>query len=62
MSISIATININGLRNDKKRRTLFDWLINKNINAICVQDTYCTYTEIESWHNLWKSCGGRESS
>jgi exonuclease III len=38
MSISIATININGLRDDKKRRTFFDWLISKKINVICVQE------------------------
>jgi len=46
MSISIATININGLRDDKKRRTLV-----KKINVICVQETYCTFSEIESWQN-----------
>jgi hypothetical protein len=35
MSISIATININGLRDDKKRRTFVDWLISKKtINHI----------------------------
>ena len=48
MSISIATININGLRDDKKRRTLIDWLISKKINVICVQETHCTFSEIES--------------
>jgi exonuclease III len=58
MSISIATININGLRDDKKRRTFFDWLISKKINVICVQETHCTFSEIESWQNLWKSSGG----
>jgi hypothetical protein len=62
MSISIATININGLRDDKKRRTFFDWLISKKINVICVQETHCTFSEIESWQNLWKSSGGCESS
>ena len=61
MSISIATININGLRDDKKRRTFFDWLISKKINVICVQETHCTFSEIESWQNLWKSSGGCES-
>jgi exonuclease III len=62
ISISIATININGLRDDKKRRTFFDWLISKKINVICVQETHCTFSEIESWQNLWKSSGGCESS
>ena len=48
MSISIATININGLRDDKKRKTYFDWLISKKINVICVQETRGTFSEIES--------------
>jgi exonuclease III len=61
MSISIANININGLRDDKKRRTFFDWLISKKINVICVQETHCTFSEIGSWQNLWKSSGGCES-
>jgi hypothetical protein len=43
MSIFIATININGLRDDKKRRTFIDWLISKKINVICVQETHCEY-------------------
>jgi hypothetical protein len=34
MSIFIATININGLRDDEKRRPFLDWLISKKINAI----------------------------
>ena len=39
MSISIATININGLRDDKKRRTFFDWLISKkNQCNMCSRD------------------------
>ena len=59
MSIYIATININVLRDDKKRRTFFDWLISKKINVICVQETF---SEIESWQNLWTSSGGCESS
>ena len=62
MSIYITTININGLRDDTKRRTFFDWLISKKITVICVQETHCTFSEIESWQNLRKSSGGRESS
>jgi exonuclease III len=49
-------------KNDKKRRTFFDWLISKKINVICVQETHCTFSEIESWQNLWKSSGRCESS
>ena len=31
----------------------------KKINVICVQETF---SEIESWQNLWTSSGGCESS
>ena len=37
-------------------------LISKKINVICVQETHCTFSEIESWQNLWKNSGGCESS
>jgi hypothetical protein len=32
------------------------------VTVICVQETHCTFSEIESWQNLWKSSGGCESS
>jgi exonuclease III len=46
MSISIATININGLRDDKKHKPFLDLLISKKINVICVQETHGTFSEI----------------
>ena len=46
----------------KNVELFFDWLISKKINVICVQETHCTFSEIESWQNLWKGSGGCESS
>ena len=38
----------------KNVEPFFDWLISKTINVICVQETHCTFSEIESWQTCGK--------
>ena len=57
MSLTIATINVNGLRNNKKRELVFNWLVSKKYNIICLQETHCSDTDIEQWTSDWKNCG-----
>jgi exonuclease III len=38
MTLSLATINVNGLRDKKKRDLVFNWLVAKTIAVICLQE------------------------
>ena len=40
MAISIATLNINGLRNVNKRMGFIQWLHLLNDDVLCLQESY----------------------
>ncbi|CAC5383636.1 E3.1.11.2 [Mytilus coruscus] len=61
MSIQIITLNVNGLRDKKKRNLVFNWLANKRYDLICLQETHCTVNDIMQWQNEWKINGGNKS-
>ena len=42
--LSVLSLNINGLSEDKKRSKLFEKLINRNIDTILLQETHSTKT------------------
>ena len=62
MTLSPATINVNGLRDKKKRDLVFNWLVAKKIDVICLQETHSTKDDLIRWQNEWKNCGGGNSS
>ncbi len=63
-STIVYTLNIRGLNNDKKRRTILKWLKNNGCNIAFLQETFCQ-KEIEinnEWtikHNLTNSAHSR---
>ena len=61
MSLALSTINVNGLRDNRKRDVVFKWLAAKNIDLVCLQETHCIPSEINQWQNEWKLAGGGES-
>ena len=62
MPLSIATLNVNGLRNNQKRDATFNWLLSKKYDIICLQETHCAQSDIIDWSNKWKEMGGGDSS
>ena len=42
MSLKLATINVNELRDNRKRELVFKWLALKKYDCICLQETHCT--------------------
>ena len=52
-SLSILSLNINGLKENKKRNNLFEKLSNKNIDTILLQDTHSTKQITEKWQKEW---------
>ena len=51
--LSISTLNINGLAEDKKRNKLSENLTNKKTDIILLQETHSTKKTIEKWEKEW---------
>jgi hypothetical protein len=70
MSLKLVTVNVNGLRDNRKRELVFNWLVSKKYDCICLQETHCKGVDINRWESEWKtqgdgasawSCGSSES-
>ena len=48
-NLSVLSLNINGLPEDKKRNKLFEKLINKNIDITLLQETHSMTQTINKW-------------
>ena len=69
--VTISSINVNGLRDSKKREKIMNWLNSQHIDVICLQETHCTTSEQNTWSKQWKDltkggesiwCNGTSSS
>ncbi len=52
----LCSLNVRGLRNRKKRLTVFRTLRKQNYDIILLQETYIDKTDIEQWTREWKGC------
>ena len=52
MSLQLVTINVNGLRDNRKRELVFNWLVSKKYDCICLQETHCTPVDINRRVNI----------
>ena len=51
--MKFITLNARGLRNKQKRRSLFEWIRNKEVEIIALQETYCTEDFIDKFNSDW---------
>ena len=58
----LVTINVNGMRDNKKRDLVFNWLVAKQIILICLQETHCVNNDIDRWKLEWNNHGGGHSN
>ena len=55
MTIKIISLNVNGIRDHKKRTTVFYWLKQQKADICLLQETHCeSQTDIVSWSNEWE--------
>ena len=48
--ISFCSLNVNGLRNDAKRRQIFSLLNDQNLDIVLLQETHiCNFSEARAW-------------
>ena len=51
MSLYVASLNVNGLRDNKKRTCIFNWLLKQKYSVICLQETHCTENTVKNGKN-----------
>ena len=67
LSVRICSLNINGMRDSRKRAQLFAWLRLKKFDIVFLQETHCSsYRDAQLWQNEWGglcfwSFGGNKS-
>ena len=55
MSLKLISINVNGMRDNKKRSVIFNWLKEKNFDICLVQESHCaTQDDVNTWSKEWK--------
>ena len=64
--LSVASVNINGMRNDLKRTVLFEYLHRRKFDVIFLQETHTEENDELVWSKQWKgkfyfSHGNRQS-
>jgi exonuclease III len=52
--INVGTLNVRGLRSQQKRLKFFNWLSDKQIDIICLQETYVTKTFVTEFDKDWE--------
>ena len=51
----VLSVNVNGLRNIKKRQNIFNWCTRLNVDITLVQETHCEREETKKeWIKDWK--------
>ena len=53
MALTIASLNVKGLRDNTKRREVFNWLRKKNYSAYMLQEVHCTENTNQVWSAEW---------
>ena len=53
MAITVATINVNGLRNPNKRDIVFDYFTRTKTSIVLMQETHSEHNDEHIWRNQW---------
>ena len=52
-NISIASLNVRGLREEKKRKKIYQHFRNLKLSVVCIQETHSSKSDIELWSKQW---------
>ena len=51
--LTIATINVNGMRDNLKRSIIFDYLTRRKFNIALIQETHSEKEDEYTWRKQW---------
>lgn len=54
-NVNVVSFNVNGLRNEAKRRAIFNYLKYFNSHIIMLQETHSSQDDETVWSNEWDS-------
>ena len=55
MSLKLISINVNELRDNKKRSVIFNWLKEKLFDICLIQESHCvSQDDVNTWSKEWK--------
>ena len=52
-SLKICTLNVNGIRNNMKRKSLFHKLKVEKYDIVCLQESHVTRNDVDQWEREW---------
>ena len=54
MSVKIISLNVNGIRNSKKRTAIFSWINDNKADIVFLQETHCNSDQDKiQWSSEW---------
>ena len=51
--MNVISVNVRGLNNPSKRKTIYHWFNEHKYNIICLQETFCTNESLTSFNDDW---------
>ena len=54
VNLSVESFNVKGLANDKKRKEIFHWLHEKNMNIYVLQETHSSNANVNIFQDDWE--------
>ena len=51
--LKIATLNVRGMNQDLKQKSLFKWAHNQHIDILCLQETFLTKSNVTKLNEDW---------
>ena len=52
-AIKLISFNIRGLRNNLKRKRVFNWLQSQHADIIFLHETHTVQDDLNTWQNEW---------
>ena len=53
LKFKIISLNVRGIRNFEKRKSIFNWLMKQNSDICFLQETYSTEDIANQWKKQW---------
>ena len=55
MALNIVSLNVNGMREAKKRTAIYEWLRIQDYDICMLQETHCScLKDVKTWSKEWK--------
>ena len=53
LTLKLISLNVRGIIDSRKRRKVFTWFSKQKADIVCMQETHCTKSKLNSFKNSW---------